>query len=333
MTHQLQPVIRYGPPPRRFQGLWVAIGILAFLPSCAAVFMRLVPPRDDATAMSASFISYGVVAEVIALVFFGIALIRAQRRLPLMIMTGLSALLLGTQLMWLAPLFRSDHRPNGSRSFTIVSLNTRHGRANIDQLARETNHADLVILVEMTRKASKSVRNKLGDRFEHASPHDPERSGGVMILSRSRLSDTQRVRRPSPGWAATTKIPQVGTVNMVAAHPCNPLCGGGAWMRDNHAVLAKARTFNDQPTFVAGDLNSVDDHKTLHDFADHGFQSATDVAGGGWVPTYPADSWLPPLLPIDHVLINDRLTATSVHAFTIDDTDHRGLIAQLALTD
>lgn len=294
--------------------------------------MRLVPPRDDATAMSASFISYGVVAEVLAVVFFGIALIRARRRLPLVIMTGLSALLLGTQLIWLAPLFRSDDRPADSPAFTVVSLNLRHGRANIDQLADNAHDADLVILVEVTQRAAKSARSKLGDRFAHASPHDPRRSDGVIILSRSRLSDTQRVRRPSPGWAASTRIPDVGRVNVVAAHPCNPLCGGGAWMRDNHAVLTKARSFDDHPTLVAGDLNSVDDHKTIRDFADHGFESATDIAGAGWIPTYPAHSWLPPLLPIDHVLINDRLTATSVRAFTIDDTDHRGLITQLALT-
>lgn len=103
-------------------------------------------------------------------------------------------------------------------------------------------------------------------------------------------------------------------------------------MRDNHAVLAKAQTFNDDPTVIAGDLNSVNDHKTIRDFASHGFQSATKIAGAGWIPTYPADSVLPPLLPIDHVLINKRLTATSVHAFNVDGTDHRGLMARLAPT-
>ena len=63
-----------------------------------------------------------------------------------------------------------------------------------------------------------------------------------------------------------------------------------------------------------------------------GMKSATDVAGAGWLPTYPADKPYPPLLPIDHVLINEEVTARSVTSFGITGTDHRGLFATLALT-
>jgi endonuclease/exonuclease/phosphatase (EEP) superfamily protein YafD len=38
------------------------------------------------------------------------------------------------------------------------------------------------------------------------------------------------------------------------------------------------------------------------------------------------------LLPIDHVMINKDLTATSVTSFTVSGSDHRGLLATLALT-
>lgn len=327
-----ETVIRYGPPPRRWQGLWVAIGILAFIPAVATVFMRLVPPTDDATAMSASFISYGVVAEVIAIVFFLIALIRSRRRWPLVIMTGLSTLLLVTQLAWIAPLFRSDHRTGAGASFTVATLNLYKGRADVGQLAARTKTADLVIVVEVTNTAAERIQKRLGDRFPHMTPKEPNRSRGVMILSRSRLSDPRPLSSPTPGWSATVRPGDAGAMNVVAAHPCNPLCGGGAWLRDNHAVLAKARSLPDRPTVIAGDFNSVPAHKTIRDFAADGFRSATDVAGGGWIPTYPDDSWLPPLLPIDHVLINDQLTATSIRPFSVDDTDHRGLITRLART-
>ncbi len=56
-----------------------------------------------------------------------------------------------------------------------------------------------------------------------------------------------------------------------------------------------------------------------------GLKSATDVAGAGWLPTYPANRRIPPLLPIDHVLINEDLTATSVTSFALSGSDHRGL--------
>lgn len=280
--------------------------------------------------MSASFISYGVIAEVIALVFFGIALIRSQRRLPLVIMTGLSALLLATQLAWIVPLFRSEDRPATSQRFTVATLNMHNGQANVDQVATRTKHADIVVLVEVTHKAAKKVRTRLSSRLSHQLPSHVRRPRGVLILSRFRLSHPQHLPSRTSGLAVKAKVPGTGSVNVVAGHPCNPLCGGGAWMRDNHAILKTARALKDRPTVIAGDLNSVHDHKTMRDFAAHGYQSATKVAGAGWIPTYPANSLLPPLLPIDHVLINRQLTAIAVHAFDVAGTDHRGVIARVA---
>ena len=84
---------------------------------------------------------------------------------------------------------------------------------------------------------------------------------------------------------------------------------------------------------MAGDFNAVDDHGPMQELRRLGLESATDVAGAGWLPTYPADRPLPPLLPIDHVMINKELTATSVTSFAISGTDHRGLVATLAGAD
>ena len=83
---------------------------------------------------------------------------------------------------------------------------------------------------------------------------------------------------------------------------------------------------------VPGDFNAVDEHGPLRQLRRLGLRSATDLAGAGWVPTYPAGRTIPPLLPIDHVLVNDRLTATGLRAFTVPGTDHRGLMATLAGT-
>ena len=48
----------------------------------------------------------------------------------------------------------------------------------------------------------------------------------------------------------------------------------------------------------------------------------------GCRPIRPTEPF-PPLLPIDHVMINKELTATSVTSFAITGTDHRGLFATL----
>ena len=49
----------------------------------------------------------------------------------------------------------------------------------------------------------------------------------------------------------------------------------------------------------------------MRDLYTDGWRSAADLAGAGYVRTYPADRRIPPLIGIDHILVNDRLTATA----------------------
>ena len=71
---------------------------------------------------------------------------------------------------------------------------------------------------------------------------------------------------------------------------------------------------------VVGDLNVVNDHGPMRALRRAGMKSATDLVGAGWLPTYPANRRFR-LLPIDHVLLNDRLTATSISTVHIEATD------------
>ena len=95
-------------------------------------------------------------------------------------------------------------------------------------------------------------------------------------------------------------------------HPCNPYCGGGRWATEHRALRNAVAADLERPTIVAGDFNAVDDHGPMQQLRGLGLKSATDVLGAGWLPTYPANRRFPPLLPIDHVLVNDQLTATSI---------------------
>ena len=65
------------------QGLLLTVAGLLLVPAVATTVMRLVPPTDDATALAASFIAYGVIAYAVALLCLLVALIRARRRLAL----------------------------------------------------------------------------------------------------------------------------------------------------------------------------------------------------------------------------------------------------------
>ena len=79
-------------PPRRGVTPLVLIGAGA-LPAglLAVLLLRIFPPTDGAPALVASFIPYGVLAEVIALCAFGLAAVLARRRVALAVLAVVTA--------------------------------------------------------------------------------------------------------------------------------------------------------------------------------------------------------------------------------------------------
>jgi endonuclease/exonuclease/phosphatase (EEP) superfamily protein YafD len=217
------------------------------------------------------------------------------------------------------------------RPFTLISLNMKWGQADVDQIRSQARDADIVVLVEVTPTAFATVRSRLGQRFPYAVPNQITMGNQSLILSRHPLTDARPLPSTNQQWTASTTVPGTGKINVIAAHPCNPLCGKDQWRTEHAALLQRAEELDDGPEVIAGDFNATDDHGPMRAMARHGFISATDITGAGWMPTYPADHRImPPLIEIDHVLVNRRLTALSIKTFRVAGTDHLGLIARLA---
>ena len=136
------------------------------LPAGATTVLRVVPPRDDATALLASFVPYGVVGYLLALVILLIALIRARRRRLLAILSRLVAALTALHLSWLGPFFVADGRPAADATFTVLTLNLYNGAADPAQVREQAAQVDVVVLVETTpdsldRLATRTVAGAL----------------------------------------------------------------------------------------------------------------------------------------------------------------------------
>ncbi|QGN31748.1 endonuclease/exonuclease/phosphatase family protein [Microlunatus sp. Gsoil 973] len=330
-TDDHAPRIWTAPEPRRFQALWFGLGLLTLFPALTAAFLYLVPPTDDASALTASFIPYGLIAALISLLCFGIALLRARRRAPTAVLTMISAWLLIMQVIWIGPQFVASPRPVTGRPFTVISLNMKWGAADVDQIRSQAENADIVVLVEVTPTAFDAVRSRLGARFPYSVPNRILTGNQSLILSRYPLTGGRPLPSTNQQWSASTTLPGTGKLNVIAAHPCNPLCGGSRWRVEHAELLQRAEALDTGPEVIAGDFNATDDHGPMRAMARHGFISATDITGAGWMPTYPADHRvMPPLIEIDHVLVNRRLTALSIKTFRVAGTDHLGLVAQLA---
>lgn len=311
--------------------LLAAAGLCA-VPALASTLLRLVPPTDDTTALAASFIAYGLTAYAVVLVCLAVALVRARRRVALAVLTGLTAVLTAAHLAWLGPLFVPNGRPVATEPFTMLTLNIRNGEADPATIADLAEQADVVVLVETTPAAQAGLAAEGWDAQFPYAVGDPRAEGSnTAVFSRFRLSrGTVLGRSNFSQWSAAVEVPGLGLIRLVAVHPCNPYCGGGRWHAEHEVVRTAVTEHGDGPLVVAGDFNAVAEQDPMLRLHRLGLRSATDLVGAGWLPTYPAGGRLPPLLPIDHVLVNERLTATAVTAVTVPGTDHRGLLVRLA---
>ena len=318
-------------PPRRYPGGLVVLAVLLTLPAGAATILRLVPPRDDATALLASFIPYGIVGSLLALLVLLVALIRARRRRILAVLTAGVAALSTLQLSWLGPFFVADGPPAAGATFTVLSLNLYNGAADPDQIRDQAFRVDVVVLVETTPAVLEVLAtSQWRERFPYAVGDPESEQSNTTVYSRFPLSDGQVIGPTSfEQWITAVRVPELGEVRLAAVHPCNPYCGGGRWAREHEERRRAIRPYLADPLVIAGDFNAIDDHGPMLDLHADGLRSAADLAGAGWMPTFPANRAYPPIFPIDHILVSERLTATEIDTVRVAGTDHLGLVATI----
>jgi endonuclease/exonuclease/phosphatase (EEP) superfamily protein YafD len=322
-------------PARPSQVTLMILGFLFAVPSTGLTVLRVWQPSGQSPALLTSFISYAILGHLVALLFFVIALIRARKRLVVGLITLLVALMIALHGSWLGPLFIPDGRPAATSEFRVLSVNVLGGAADARRLADSARYADVVVLLEYEPDALEELdRFGWSERFPHQVGADERGVNGSAIFSRFPLSDTELLPQTTfQQWIATAEVPEIGPVRVMGVHPCNPYCGSTTFNSEHRLIRRIAdEQPKDRPLIVAGDFNAVDDHGPMQDLRADGLRSATDVAGSGWLPTYPAGRRFPPLIPIDHILINDHLTATDVRTVAAPGSDHLGLLATLAGT-
>src|SRR5215212_5115044 len=156
-------------PAARFQPLLFTVAGLALLPAAAATLMRVVPPSDDATALLAAFVPYGLLGYLIALVCLLIALLRARHRLVPAVITAAVVVLTAYHLGWLAPFFLDDHRTAAAGQFKLLSLNMHNGAADSADVAEQAARRHVVSAVGDDRAHSPDRRHPT-DRCPSVQP-------------------------------------------------------------------------------------------------------------------------------------------------------------------
>lgn len=283
---------------------------------------------DRAVPWLAAGIAFTPYAAVTAVVPLVVALVlRAWRPA---IVCALTLVLFALAVL---PRALGDAPDAGDRTITVMASNLWLGSARTAQvldIARRED-VDVLVLVELSNDAWSRLRAAGLERtFPHAMVESRLGGTGSAIFSRHPLTPfertvTAKVTQPT----ADVRTPH-GTVRVQAVHPPPPIGRERSelWRELLGGLPAGGRT--DVPSVLAGDFNATLDHRALRRILGEGYTDAADALGAGLQPTWPVGRRGLPLT-IDHVLSTDALVPVAYRTREISGSDHRAVIARLAL--
>ncbi|WP_234935488.1 endonuclease/exonuclease/phosphatase family protein [Mycolicibacterium austroafricanum] len=216
----------------------------------------------------------------------------------------------------------------------VLSSNLRYGRAEPGEFVKlARNSADVVTVSELTAEAVQRFYGAgMGDEFPNSMLFPASNAGGNGIWSRYPLTPISPTRFWNTGMvAARVQIPGVLIEPAVASvHITSPMGSFESWRNGVTATTSRlaglADAVGDGAVIAAGDFNSTPDMRQFRDLIANGYRDAVRSTGVGFMPTFPSDTALPPVIAIDHVLAR-RANVTSVHSVDVRGSDHRALLA------
>ncbi len=224
----------------------------------------------------------------------------------------------------------------------VLSSNLRYGRVEPDGftlLAKE--NADVITVAELTPEAVERFKQAgLEEAFPYSQLIPGPGPNGIGIWSRYPLTEVTAPRRRSvsmPG--ARIEVPGVEVKPLVASvHIQSPVSDDTNTIDDwsNGMAGAKAQLDNfareagPGAVIIGGDYNSTPDMRQFRDLLTNGYRDAVEQLGAGYAPTFRANSDIPPVITIDHILTRNA-AAKSIKTVTVEGSDHRALLATVAV--
>jgi endonuclease/exonuclease/phosphatase (EEP) superfamily protein YafD len=221
----------------------------------------------------------------------------------------------------------------------VMSTNMRVGGADAARLIdlARTHRVDVLTLQELTSQAGLNLaRLGLTSLLPYHESHPVEGVEGSAVYSRYPLTDGGMKVNPG-GFRqayAVVRIPGAAPLIVESAHPVPPLDARSipTWTRDLHSQTP-ARTQGPR-RILAGDFNATLDHAELRGLTGTGYRDAAAEVGAGLTPTWPfygPRAAVTPKATIDHILVDEGIGVRGFAAFTIPLTDHRAILATLAV--
>jgi len=234
---------------------------------------------------------------------------------------------------------RTDLPPAAGRAPALRILSWNLFYDNTDAAAIEavlrSADADVVVLQEVSATNLPVLgRSPILSAYAHRFTSPLPSAFGSGIWSRFPLEGAEELDIEGlPMTQAVVGTP-AGPVRLINVHTRSPVAGRGRdlWPRQLRRLGEEAQRPG-PPVLLAGDFNATWGHRQFRQLLDVGLADAAATRGRPWSPTWPAAGWpLPPILRLDHVLTGPGLVATSYATGPSLGSDHRSIVADLALT-
>jgi endonuclease/exonuclease/phosphatase (EEP) superfamily protein YafD len=249
---------------------------------------------------------------------------------------GLAAIVVaGGHLALLLPAMsgRPMTAPADATRLRVVTANVFMFNPDTTELLRELREADadVVVLQEVTNAALPAIRRGLDAAYPHHALMARNDAFGAAIFSTAPLRDGAVLDTAGlPMLAVTVRVGGVD-VRVWDVHTRAPTALNRRQLRDEMLdAMATLRPKEHLPLVVAGDYNATIWHRPMRTVMNTGLDDAAGAVGKGlrgtWKSLRVVES------PIDHVLVSPEISVLDVRVGTGEGSDHRPLIADLALT-
>ncbi|MFJ8045802.1 endonuclease/exonuclease/phosphatase family protein [Kitasatospora sp. NPDC096147] len=318
-------------PGERRRAVWWRVGYvvagLAVVPALVLAVVR-VGGFDDGTLWAVPIATLPYAALGALLGAAGLLALRAWR-------TALPAVLLvAVHLAWLLPRVVADAGavPAEAPRLRVAVSNAYMGQvqpAALVALVRE-QRVDVLAAVELYPAAARRLE---AAGLAELMPHRIA-TGDTVLYSRTPLAPVGV--GTTAGAAAAGEVTVGGkTVRVVPVHTFYPVGDAAEWA-DGMRELTSEAARSPRNTVMLGDFNATLDHAPMRELLGAGLADTHEELGRGLVPTWPEGyhdlPWLPPVIQIDHVLHGEALRPVAVSEHELTGTDHRAVVAELALT-
>ncbi|MBT1162610.1 endonuclease/exonuclease/phosphatase family protein [Bifidobacterium sp. SO1] len=220
----------------------------------------------------------------------------------------------------------------------IMTLNTREGKASAQQIvaAVRTQHVEVLALEEVSDSLLTALQEAgLYDVLPYyvTSVATAGDNGGINGLwTMAPMSNISESLLPTEASQMPAGSVQIGkaTVRFVAAHPSSPTRGNQGVWSSGLSTISDLKNY-DWSYVIMGDFNSTWDHPRFRSLLGDSFVDAGEQAGEGFHFTYPANSKIPSLIEIDHIVYakNRGVKIGQLATETIAGSDHKALLATL----